>query len=149
MQTHRTTRCAAAGHREFTIQLVADSPLPDLQRVLIEYFEGAVARGSKFTPGQTVQLGWAILKLVDRSDGTIGVQERELTPEVTWTESVDRALRDMWLQREIVASVGLLDQLSFPRQDDAALVAECMHGSTELVMTRVSAEDAPEGFSGW
>lgn len=149
MQTHRTTRCTAAGHREITIQLVADSPLPDLHRILIDYFEAAVARGSKFLPGQTVQLGWAVLKLCERADGTIGVQERELTPELAWTEQVDRALRDMWLQREIASSVGLQDQLAFPRQDDGALVADCTHDATEMILTRIAAADSPDGFSGW
>ena len=149
MHTHRTTRCSAAGHRELTIQLVADPLLPDLHQVLIDYFEAAVARGSKFLPGQTVQLGWAVLRLRERDDGTIGVEERELTPEPTWIEAVDRALRDVWLQREIVASVGLMDELAFPTQDEGALVADCVNDATELVMTRIAAADAPEGFSGW
>lgn len=149
MHTFRTTRCSAAGHPEVTLQLVADSPIPDVHQLLLDYFEAAVARGSKFLPGQTVQLGWSVLKLCERADGTLGVQERALTPEVAWTESVDRALRDMWMQREIVTSVGLIDEVAFPRQDDGVLVADCAMTARELLLTRVAAEDAPEDFSGW
>src|SRR5688572_10362182 len=149
MQAHRTTRCSAAGHRELTIQLVKQSAIPDVHQMLINYFEAAVARGTKFLPNQTVQIGWSILKLCERSDGTLGVQERELTPDVKWTESVDRAVADVWLQKEINASVGLIDALTFPRQDDSALVAECAMESNQIVMTRLPDDDLPDGFSGW
>ena len=149
MPTFRTTRCSAAGHPEITLQLAQDSPIPGVHEILIDYFEAAVARGTKFLPDQTVQLGWSVLKLCARDDGTLGVQERELTPEVAWTESVDRALRDVWMQREIAASVGLLDELAFPRQDEGVLVAECSRTSHELLLTRVALEDAPPDFSGW
>ena len=146
MQAHRTTRCSAAGHSEFTIQLRDKSPIPMVHQMLVSYFEDAVANGTKFKPGQTVLIGWAVLKLCERSDGTIGVMERELTPEVKWHESVDRALHDVWLQKEICASVGL--DLAFPRQDEMALVSECaMEGA--CIMTRIAADELPQGFSGW
>jgi hypothetical protein len=149
MPTFRTSQCTAHGHREITVQLSRTLPIPDAERILIDYFESHVARGTKFLPGQTVQLGWSLLKLIDRSDGTIGVEERELTPEVAWTEQVDRALRDLWYQREIVASVGLLEELSFPRQDDGVMVAPCAADAEQLILTRLDAEGLPERFSGW
>ncbi len=117
--------------------------------MLIHYFEAAVTRGTKFLAGQTVQIGWSLLKLCDRTDGTLGVQERELTPEVMWVEQVDRALVDVWLQKEIAASVGLTDALAFPRQDDSALVAACATTNTQLVLTRLPDEELPADFSGW
>ncbi len=149
MQAHRTTKCTAAGHREFTLQLHRQSPIPDLHQMLVNYFEAAVTRGTKFLPGQTVQIGWSLLRLCDRDDGTLGVQERELSPDVQWSESVDRALADVWLQKEIAASVGLLESLAFPRQDDQALVTECALSGTDLVLTRLDAADVPPDFSGW
>lgn len=149
MQAHRTTTCSAAGHKELTIQLAKPPPLADLHEFLLRYFEAAVARGTKFLPGQTVQMGWSLLKLCDRDDDTLGIQERTLTPDVGWEEQVDRALVDMWLQREVGASVGLVDELAFPRQDDVALVARCAIESPELVMTRLGKADLPDGFSGW
>lgn len=149
MQAHRTTKCTAAGHREITIQVTKPPPITDLHQMLVDYFEASVSRGTEFLPGQTVQIGWSLLKLCDRVDGTLGVMERELTPDVMWVEQVDRALVDVWLQKEIAASVGLLDALAFPRQDDNALVAACAMKKTQLVLTRLPNEDLPDGFSGW
>lgn len=149
MQAHRTTKCTAAGHRELTVQLAGKPPIAGLEAMLLDYFEAAVTRGTTFLPGQTIQMGWSILRVCARDDGTLGVQERELAPEVQWTEQVDRALVDMWLQREVGASVGLLDQLAFPRQDDTALVARCGIDNDQIVMTRLGAEISTKGFSGW
>jgi hypothetical protein len=149
MQSHRTTGCGQFGHREITVQLLQTFPVRDLHRMLTGYFESAVAGGSEFLPGQTVQLGWSQLRICERSDGTLGVKERELTPEVKWTESVDRALRDAWLQKEIVSSLGLDDALSFPRQDEAVLVTECSFAAPALVLMRLPNEGLADGFSGW
>jgi hypothetical protein len=146
---HRTTQCASHGHREFTIQLTRQPPIPNVHLMLVNYFEGAVASGTKFLPEQIVRIGWAVLKLRDRDDGTIGVQERELTPDEKWTESVDRALKDTWLQKEVCASVGLVDELTFPTQDEAVMVADCAIDAPVIVMTRFPKEDLPENVSGW
>ena len=81
METFRTTTCAAHGHPEVTLVLARPLPLPGVASMLLGYFEDAVARGTTFAAGQTVQVGWALLRLCDRDDGTLGVQERELSPE--------------------------------------------------------------------
>lgn len=149
MQQFVTTGCATHGHREFTIQLAEASPIPDVARVLIDYFEEGVAAGTTFLPRQTVRLGWALLRLCERPDGTLGVEERGLTPKPTWTESVDRALADAWYQKEVCASLGLEGELTFPLQDDDVMVADCAFDAEQLLMTRFPAEDLPDGVSGW
>ena len=149
MQTFRTTTCAAHGHPEVTLQVGRPLPIPNIERMLLGYFEGAVARGTKFLPGQTVRVGWATLRIVERDDGTLGVCERELSPEVEWVEQVDRALHDTWAQREIVASVGLLDEMAFPAQDELVMISPCAEEAGEpVVMVRTAVEDLPH-FSGW
>ncbi len=149
MHAYRTASCGRFGHPELTVQLTEASPIPDVHRILVDYFEAAVARGGKFQPGQRVQLGWATLLLCERTDGTIGVQERLLAPDVSWTESVDRAVHDVWFQREIADSVGLVDQLAFPTQDEGVLVADCAIEATASLLTRLPDDDLPDGFSGW
>jgi len=149
MQTFRTTTCAAHGHREVTLQLTRALPIPNIERMLLGYFESAVARGTTFLPGQTVRVGWATLKLVERDDGTLGVCERELVPEVEWVEQVDRALYDTWVQREIVSSVGLLGEIAFPGQDELVMLSPCAEDAGEsVVLVRTAVEDVPQ-FSGW
>ena len=149
MQTFRTTTCAAHGHPEVTLQVTRALPIPNIERLLLGYFEGAVARGTTFLAGQTVRVGWATLRLVEREDGTLGVCERDLVPDVAWIEQVDRALYDTWVQREIVASVGLLDEIAFPSQDELVMVSPCAEEEGEpLMLVRTQVDDAPQ-FSGW
>lgn len=149
MIQHRTTQCTAHGHREFTIQLAKAPPIPDAHRMLIGFLEDGVAGGATFLPGQIVRIGWALLRLKEREDGTLGVEERELVPDITWVEQVDRALRDTWFQKEVCASVGLLEQLTFPHQDEAVMVADCALEAETVLMTRFPAEGLPEDVSGW
>ncbi|HUJ63558.1 MAG TPA: hypothetical protein VLX92_33895 [Kofleriaceae bacterium] len=149
MHSFVTTGCAKFGHRELTIQLVEPPPIPNLQRMLLGYFEHEVASGSRFLPGETLQLGWATLRICERSDGTFGVQERELVPRPEWREAVDRALCDAWFQKEIAASVGLADELAFPRQDEAILVSSCADGTMAHVLLRLPITELPPNVSGW
>lgn len=149
MPVYRTTRCGDSGHHEFTIQLAAEPVVPDAHRKLVGYFENAVASGTTFQPGQTVQLGWSTLRLRDRADGTLGVEERELTPDEQWTESVDRALSNLWFQREVAADVGCLDEAVFPHQHDDVAVAGCAQGADSLLFSRLAAEDLSADLSGW
>jgi hypothetical protein len=149
MPEYRTTKCSRHGHREFTVTL-GEVPVPNLHEFLTSYFEDAVAAGTKFLPGQTLQLGWSTLRFVERSDGTLGVMERELTPEDRWTESVDNALMDMWQQREIVVSVGLQEELTFPRQLEGLMISDCIGEADSFLLTRLpKSGDMPPDFSGW
>ena len=145
MQTYVTRRCSGFGHPEITLQLREQRSVP-VERMLLGYFEQAVARGSKFLPGQTVQVGSATLRLCTRRDGTLGIEEETAAG---WVESCDRSLMRVWLQKEVVASVGLEDELSFPQQHQTAMVAECALGSATLVLMRLQGEPGMEAFSGW
>lgn len=147
LRTARTTTCTAHGHRELTLQL-ATLPV-GLESVLLDYFESAVAAGTTFTPDQTVQLGGAILRVCEREDGTLGLEERTLDPTPTWIEEVDRALLTIWRQREVVAGIGLLERITFASEDQTAMVADCVFGPGPIVMSRLGTPDAPADFSGW
>ena len=149
MQSYRTTGCERYNHLEFTLQLEGEPPVADLHRILIDFFEESVAAGTVFSPGETVTVGWSRLQLCDRDDGTIGVEERELTPDVQWTESVDRALCDTWYQREVASSLDMLEDLDFPSQDDAIMVAKCAEDAMNVVLARHPNDDVAENISGW
>lgn len=144
MTSLRTTGCTEHGHRELTLQLV-DKPVPGSETWLVSYLERAVASGSKFLPGQTVQLGWSTLRVIERDDGTLGLEER--VDLETWRESVTLALWHTWTQKEVAASFGLVEGLVFPQQDQDAMVARCALESEALLLTRIDVDDA--SFSGW
>jgi hypothetical protein len=145
----RFTTPAHADAPTFTIQFAARPAVPHLERLLLDYFERAVAAGTTFRAGQTIQLGWSMLRLCDRDDGTLGVEERALSPTVSWTEAVDRALRDLWMQREVARSVALADELDFPRQDHSLMLAPCADGGGSVLMSRLDGDELPDDFSGW
>lgn len=144
---YRTSRCATAGHREFTLTFAADVPLPGLEQMLLSYFEGAVVGGAQFKPGQTVQLGWATLRLTLRDDGTLGVLEPDLKHELKWVESVDQSLLETWRQKEVLDSLGLSARADFPRQALQAVVCSRVWDSTSFVLGRAEPSDPTD--SGW
>jgi hypothetical protein len=143
MPTFVTTRCRASGHPEFTLQFREARPVP-VERMLLNYLEGAVAARKHFAPGQTMQIGWATLRLCARSDGTLGVEERDGDG---WVESCNRSLMQTWLQKEVAASVGLLERLAFPRQDQGGAVCSRALSGHRWHLVRVE-PDAPTE-SGW
>lgn len=148
MHTFTTTSCSQSGHREVTLQLVHTLPVPNLERILLDYFETAVKRGAKYVPDQIIRFGWSVLRVCERSDGTLGVEERKLTPQLDWTESVDHALMDLFTQQQIAVSIGLVNEMSYPTQDEAVLVTQCAVEATALSFIRLDAE-LPNGYSGW
>lgn len=143
METFITNRCGAAEHPEITIQF-AERRLVPIERLLLGYFESSVAAGKRFRPGETVQVGWATLRLCMRPDGTLGVQE---LVGGEWREQCDRSLMQVWLQKEIVASVGLVDRTAFPRQHDHAVACDRVLTSSSFLMSRGAPQD--EDDSGW
>jgi hypothetical protein len=146
---HRTTQCSRFGHPELTV-VFDPLPIPGIEKMLLGYFEGAVSKGVKFRPGQTLQFGWSTLRFCERADGTLGVEERVVGPQREFTEGVGRALYDMFVQTEIVRSVGLEEQIDFPGQDDLVMFSECAQDAEARILTRLPDEEGqPDDFSGW
>jgi hypothetical protein len=144
---YRTARCAAHGHPEFTLVVTKRLPVPELERLLLDYFEDGVAGGTRFRAGQTVQLGWATLRLALRADGTLGVEEADMDNPSGWSESVDRALMATWLQKEVARSVGLDEQLEFPHHEQVVTICGRVLASNSWVLTRAAQPDPTH--SGW
>ena len=145
--TFRTKGCTRHGHPEVTLQFTKEPPVLGIERPLLQFFEGSVAKGVKFEPGQLVQLGWATLKLAARSDGTLGVLERTMDGLGNFVESVDSSLMQVWVQREIAGSVGLAEKVLFPRHEQVATVCKRLTKADIVVMAR--RETTEPGDSGW
>ncbi|MGW4719314.1 hypothetical protein [Nocardia sp. NPDC004260] len=143
-ESFRTTSCASHGHPEFTI-LFTEPQLPGMENWLLSYLESTVAAGTRYHPGETIRIGWNLVRVRGRDDGTLGLTER--TDAQTWAEQVDRTLRDVWYQREVAAGVGLTDHLDFPGEDQRATISSCGLESPVLVLARTEPDD-PES-SGW
>lgn len=140
----RTETCAAHGHPEFTI-INSDPLVPGMDLWLRNYLEAAVETGTRFQPGQTIGIGWSIVRVIERADDTLGIEER--TTRDTWVEQVDRTLQDLWYQQEIAASVGQLDRLDFPQADQLAGISPC--GLTAPIFVLSRDEPGDDEDSGW
>lgn len=144
---YRTTGCTAHGHPEFTVRFRREVPVPGLEQLLLGYFEREVAGGATFKPGQSVQLGWATLRLVQRDDGTLGVLEPDLAHELKWVESVEQSLLETWRQKEVLESLGLAARADYPRQALQAIVCSRAWEQPTLVLGRT--EPTGPTDSGW
>lgn len=112
MGVRSTTSCSQFGHREFELE-VGDLG-DELTTSLVRYLEGAVSRGARFEPGQTIQFGFQFLEVRDARDHlTLFAPERSLASAILAT------LR----QKFVADSFGLSDRLDFPSPRDEAL--EC------------------------
>jgi hypothetical protein len=112
MGVRSTTSCSQFGHREFELD-VGDLG-DELTTSLVRYLEGAVSRGTRFEPGQTIQFGFQCLEVRDAQDRlTLFAPERSLASVILAT------LR----QKFVADSFGMSDRLDFPSPRHEAL--EC------------------------
>jgi hypothetical protein len=142
----RTTKCRRHGHAEVTLVLDEALPVPGVEKTLVSYFEDSVARGAVFKPGETVQFGWAMLRIRKRRDGTLGVEEIDRKNGKRWRERVGDSLMEAWLHQEVARSVGVTP--AFPTQGQSAI--HCLNlapDATHYMMSR--SEPTDRGDSGW
>lgn len=147
MNTFVTTACTGHGHPEVAITFVEPPIVPHGERLLLGYLENAVAKGTRFEPGQTLGLGGHLLRFKQRADGTLGLEEPVPAPKETWIEAVDRTVREVTFQRWVNESFEL--ELAFPPVRASVMVSRCSEDADAVVLTRVDAGDTPKSWSGW
>src|SRR5687767_603213 len=98
----RTTECSRAGHKEFVLTIDETKVLSQDADQILAFVQGSVSRGSRFEPGQTVQIGWMITKVAEREDKTLALLEPTFTSmPIIWVESVTLTVQHMRLQRDV------------------------------------------------
>ncbi|MFB7719284.1 hypothetical protein [Nocardia sp. NPDC056100] len=112
----------------------------------LDDIQDAIADGTRFTAGQTVRSGWRTLRLVERPDGLLGLEERVTGDH--WVEQVDQTLRESWTQRQVTSGLGLEAGIDFPADTQLAAVADCVDETVSaLMLSRDSLDDSMH--SGW
>jgi hypothetical protein len=145
VQIFRTATCADFGHPEFTLIFTDEPPTPDTAGWILDHFQNAVAGGTRFVAGQLAGIGWRTLRVIDRGDGTLGLEER-VTDDV-WQEHVDQALGDLWWQVEAAAKLGLPEEPDSIAEDQIAAVQSCALDASTLILNRVGPDSPQHG--GW
>src|SRR4030095_10587357 len=111
------------------------------------WIESEVAGGRQFLPEQTVQVGWSVLEIRQRTDGTLALFEPDFqSMPVKLVDSVSNTLLHLFLQKSVAESLGLGEELALPSLRDSAIVCT-EFGSTEgFVMSRVAPKAADSGW---
>ena len=140
----QTVVCSTYGHPEFEIRTRG---LPDfLLSFLVDYLETSVAQGSKFEPGQTIQMGSRLLRIAPANDKLTLLERVPNAPE-TWDLGVSRTMLAMYRQRCALESVGLGAHLAYPVPGAPALLCRRAEHASSSVFVRQRSEDARS--SGW
>ncbi|WP_141684958.1 hypothetical protein [Burkholderia stabilis] len=112
---------------------------------LFSYFENEIRLGKRFDAGQTIQFGWMILMLKNDGHGDLELWEPDFgAMPINWEFSLNRTLRDLYLQRELCAQVGA--EPDFPSLLERGIVSPAFLLAKEFVMNREVQQD---GDSGW
>lgn len=144
MNVYRTTFEATYQHPNFVLSLSAELDVG--AEWLFGYFESEVRRGIKFQAGQTVQIGWMLVKLVADQSGDLEIWEpRSDIMPIDWIRGATSAFRHFTLQREACSQIGV--EPEFPSLLQSGVVSALFFtDSGEFTMSR----DDPMGSdSGW
>jgi hypothetical protein len=147
LRTVTTAKCCVLGHPEFTLAY-------DLRQVLerdVRWYAGVleqiVQSGSRFKPGDSLQLGWSVVRVTSLPDGTLGLEEYDLKGmppkrQAGGTES----LRVLRLQKDTLESVLPAKSLTLPSLVQSCIVCTRLASSKTFLIQR----DAAQGeVSGW
>jgi hypothetical protein len=112
---------------------------------LPNYFAEEVRRGVTFAAGQTVQVGWSLLKLSARDDGNLSAFEPDFeSMPIHWVEGVDHTVRSLAAQRALCDDCAV--EPSFPSIVQPLSAPEILPAGDQLTMVR---SEAQANHSGW
>ena len=148
MKTLRTTTCAGHGHPEFRITFDPSVVVvPDDARWLLTGLEASVAEGTRYKPGETVQVGWALTEVRQGEDGDLSLWESDMRSlPVQWSMGLSRTLAQLRVQKDVVESVLGADDVSFPSMRQSALICSRLGQGEEFILDRSKPADADSGW---
>jgi hypothetical protein len=137
-----TSRCAAAGHPEISIEIAV--PFASTASWLVGYFEEQVAAGRHFEVNQTVEIGWSLIQL-RKADEYLEVWEPDFDAmPIRWCQGASNTLRQLTLQHSICEI--LRSNPLFPSIRHAGIISPNFLACNAFTMSR----DRPsESDSGW
>ncbi len=146
MRTY-TQRCRQHGHLEISVECEDTLPLSPTLQWFIGWLESEVADGRRFIPEQTIQVGWSLLEIRQRTDGTLALFEPDFqSMPVRFVDGVSKTLLHLFLQKSVAESLGLEQELAIPALRDSAIVCTEFGSNEGFVMSRVTPKGADSGW---
>lgn len=142
-----TEKCREHGHQEFSIRCECDVHLSSSLPLFLTWIESEVANGRRFLPEQTIQVGWSLLEVRQRTDGTLALFEPDFkSMPVRFVDSVSNTLHHLFLQKSVAESLGLTEELTLPSLQHSAIVCARFGSTTGFVMSRIAPNAADSGW---
>lgn len=146
MTEYRTTSLGQFGHPELVVDISPE--YTSFLQWFFSYFENKIKNGGVFRSGQTVQIGWMVVKLFSRPDEAIEVCEPRFDQiPIKWCSGVNRTLRDLMVQSKVCRKLNV--EPIFPSILDVGLLSDALiDGRPQFMMSRdiPSEKDCGWGF---
>ena len=141
-----TQKCREHDHLEISVQCEDKALSPNLHWFL-GWIESEVAGGRRFLPEQTVQVGWSVLEVRQRTDGTLALFEPDFqSMPVRFVDGVSNTLLHLLLQKSVAESLGLAGEIALPSLRDSAIICAEFGSTDGFVMSRVAPKAADSGW---
>jgi len=146
MQQHQTTRCSRHGQPEFQFSVAKRIPEQDV-KWLVKTLEDWVEGGERFKDGETVQVGWMMLKLEKAGPQTLRLLEPDMKSfPIRFVDSVTATLAALRSQKDAIESIAPQPPIAFPQVGHAVFVHPKFKNAKDLLLMR----GRPQGnASGW
>jgi hypothetical protein len=142
-----TETCKEHGQHEITVECGDVSYLEPGLKSLLQWIEKETEKGRRFLPEQTVQFGWSILEIRQRTDGTIGLFEPDFrSMPARFVDSVTNTLFHLLLQKWVAESLGLEEELEIPQLQASAIICTEFGVTDGFVISRVEPQAADSGW---
>lgn len=111
------------------------------------FWNGWVAAGSRFQPGQSIQIGWSLARFVSLPSGALGLEEPDMKSfPIVHRPGLTRTLRHLRLQRDTLGSLEEALTPAFPPLTQACMVCSELAPDKGLRMHRFAPSAS---HSGW
>jgi hypothetical protein len=146
-KTLRTTKCCRHGHPEFRITIDPAVMVEADGAWFLAWLEETVAQGTRYSAGQTCQVGWMLTQILQTEDGDLSVWEPDMRHlPVEWSESVSHTLAHLRIQKDVVESVLAAEDVSFPSMRQSAIICTRLRQGEGVVMERAEPSGADSGW---
>src|ERR1043166_2346156 len=133
-------------HPEIVLAFDPEMVIPPDVDWLENVLSQQMAAGSKFKPGQTIQLGWLFLKVFEKGTRLVLAEPNFAEIPMKFVPTVGRGLMQLRLQKSVAESVGLAERADFPSPLQACLTCARLNDRVDFVMERF---DKSGNDSGW
>jgi hypothetical protein len=147
MEIIKSTKCHLRKHAEFSICFEQTRVLKSDVEWLVHYLESKVLSGVIFEAGQTIQIGWMVLKIVKENENELTLQEPDFCGvPIKFQPTVNNTLAHLRMQKDAFESLDMPAALKFPSILESAIICTKHDDSGGFFMSRASAE---QNDSGW